>query len=266
MKKLNIILINIFIFHLTGWSADTLVKDDNVIKCVTRDSDSLYEKLKHLEDIHFVDNGDDNGSSDGHMKSQIPVTNIPYALKVLFFNKPITLIDMVKSSTYSIEELLSSEKLKKLNPNEDFHKTPGSEDDVALWVSLRPLPYWAPNISGELYPKFMLRCVQSDRSINCHQLAHHKGFSVKNFKLNLHVPKRADNKHCLPGETEVVLSYSVVILEKAYDQIKKAAARDISSYFPNAVESIVEILFTPEDFFKTYWQDFFDRWVTKEHH
>ncbi len=205
--------------------AKSIVVEDNLLQCSNRLPENIFESVKDLSKLHTVDN-----ISSGERNK----------MKLL----GITLLDMTQSK----QRVSTSER-------------PGSLTNIDLLIVLRPLPKKV-ELPRELLPRFIIQCSTFQEgeisSLKCDQISPERAFGINKFKMTMAIRKHPEADRSCP--TQVGINYYVEIDDDHFKMIKEKSFDLLGT---NAFIKLIANLFAdPKLFFKTYWEGFYDHWVT----
>ncbi len=203
----------------------TIVVEDTYSKCSEKLPETLFERMKDLSTLSEVD----NIAKDQKNK-----------MKLL----GITLIDMVQSK----------QRVSKTN-------RPGALSNNDLLIVLRPLPKMV-ELPRELLPRFIIQCSTFQKNefstLKCDQVNQKQAFGVENFTMSLSFRKHPKDKKSCP--TQIGIKYYVEISKSDFKKITDKSYELMKT--GGIVKLIINLFADPKLFFKTYWEGFYDHWIS----
>ncbi len=199
----------------------SLTISEELSECSNKAKTSLFNKFSNFNQYHTID-----GSGYSHK-----------FLKIIKINT----MDMIES------KVLKEAKIKDVNV-------------TILKIRLRPLPN-ATDLSGELYPKFYLKCKSDPKNftLTCNMMKNLPHFALDDFKLKVGITN-ASTVCKLSDSSTINISYFADINDQEYDLIEEESVREMRRNKIPVTNELIGLLFNAEDFFKSYWRNFFNKW------
>ncbi|MCC6278389.1 MAG: hypothetical protein IT289_10795 [Oligoflexia bacterium] len=199
-------------------------------RCVLYNADTVHKRIVDYDSYKDLDDGivfDLNLNANANGLIKIPA------------------IDMVKSQSR-------------------FETVPGRNTLAKVLVTLQPM-----NVSdGSVYPRFVMQCQStwvSDTSFNhqCDILPQYPTYGLVGFSSRLSVIEKPGS--CANGSH---LDYSLLLRSESshITAIKGAVTQELKKKFAilpaNVLRGAVDRLFDEETFFKSYYTEFYNRWLS----
>ncbi|MDZ4676591.1 MAG: hypothetical protein SGI74_03695 [Oligoflexia bacterium] len=230
---LSNILMTLVIFASTANAATIVINDE---RCVPHSALKVHGSITNYAAYKDIDG------------SYATRDTIPFDFNLRPFVK-IAAIDMTKSQS-------------KTNPQLPTPPRAPDTNDIVL-VELRPVA----SDNTAIFPKLVMNCTSkwtNDKTFNhqCKLLPQYPHFALDDFSSELITQERATS--CPNGSA---LKYTLTIVSNSLqiDLIKEEAMVVFQKKWPlvpkDLIRAGVNNLFKEEDFFRTYYTGFYERWV-----